>query len=277
MGKNIQVSDLMRIVEESTKEFRAILGKNVDSENKKNNEKAYKDIEKAVKDYDGGLRVTNDAKKRQVISTNDDNRGMESLVYGGNSATKEFRDNVKSQMKGYTSKKNEDLHKDEPFGNAFFGGDLSNVEDKQKEFMKDKLTGKTMGLTGRETKKELANAANSSVFEGKGKNMKQLYFKKTEFINEEHITSKIPDEFKNENSQFMVKDKGGNEYLIEWRDNKANIIWKKNVKALNEELNRIQELFNYKSPFAESDKHSRMVDEDKEFKNMLNNARILGS
>jgi hypothetical protein len=76
--------------------------------------------------------------------------------------------------------------------------------------------------------------------------VKTVIFKKTEFLTEGHMISRIPDEFKNEGTTFKMKDKTGNEYLVEWSDNKANIIDHKNKKGLVESVNRMKELFNYK-------------------------------
>ena len=52
---SISVGDLKRIIAESSSEFKAKLGPNVEADNKKNNDKSYKDSEKRAKDYDGGL------------------------------------------------------------------------------------------------------------------------------------------------------------------------------------------------------------------------------
>ena len=50
-----KVSDLKRIISESSNEFKAVLGNDVEKENNSNNGKAYKDAKKRAKDFDGGL------------------------------------------------------------------------------------------------------------------------------------------------------------------------------------------------------------------------------
>ena len=269
---NMSMSELNKAIRESANEFKAILGKNVDNLNKKNNEKAYKDIEKELKSYDGGLRNTNDRKKKEIIASNDENKGMQDLTYD-NQLTKDFKDRVKAQIKGYTSVEDEKRHEKEGYGNAEAGGSLDNIDKKQDKDAQNKKTGKKMGLTGRETKDIFDNPSlGGRVFENTSNNndkMKQLWFKKTEFTNEEHITSKIPDEFKSENNRFIVKDKTNTEYLVEWSCNKANVISKYNKDVLNEELNRMRQLFNYKSSDRYKTNHSMFVDEDAKFKDNL--------
>ena len=275
MFDDITFDELKKLIKESNKEFKAMLGDKVVSANKANNAQAYKEIEKQTKDYDGGLR-NHDDKDKEIVSSYDDNKGMHNLRY--DSISKDFQDKVQSQMKGYTSKQAEDLHKNDSFGNADFGGSLDNAKSKQKEIDDNDLTSKQMGLTGRETKDELKKAQKDTVMEDDGR-LKMLNFKNTEFINEDHITSKIPVEFRVENKRFVVKDKTNTEYLVEWSCNKANILQKMNYQTLNEELSRIKSLFNYKSPTYYSANHSRIVNEDKYINDMVDNTRknILGT
>ena len=51
-----KVGDIRRLVRESTLQYSPVKGPGVDADNKRNNEKSYKDAEKAAKDYDGGLQ-----------------------------------------------------------------------------------------------------------------------------------------------------------------------------------------------------------------------------
>jgi hypothetical protein len=75
--------------------------------------------------------------------------------------------------------------------------------------------------------------------------VKTVYFKKTSFLNEGHMVSRIPDEFKNEGVQFKMKDKHGTEYLIEWADGKANILNRNHKQKINETLNAYEKLSSY--------------------------------
>ena len=264
---------MLDLITETSNEFRAKLGQKVDSLNKKNNEDAYKGARKRARDFDGGLRGTKGDDK-QIIAANDDNLGMQNLIYDGDTATTEFKDRVKAQMKGYPTKENMDMHEgDDEFGNAIYGGSLSDAEAKHKEYSADKLQGKTMGLTGRETKETLKSARKEGVLEGNDK-IKQLYYKNTKFLSEEHIAAKLPDEFKVENKLFIIKDMTGTEYLTEWYLGKPHILQRKNDFILKEELGRIKQLFNYRSGVSESINHTRIVNEDKIMEDMLTKTRL---
>ena len=75
--RSYSVSELRKIVKESANEFKPVYGKNVESDNKKINDKAYKDMEKETNAYDGGAR----SEKKSINYPFSDNRGMEDLQY----------------------------------------------------------------------------------------------------------------------------------------------------------------------------------------------------
>jgi hypothetical protein len=104
------------------------------------------------------------------------------------------------------------------------------------------------------------------------KNIKTIYFKKTEFLTEGHMLSRIPDEFKTEGEQFKMKDKTGNTYLVEWKNNKGVIISHSNKQGMNESLNRMKDLYSYSSTDTNTTLNSRL-NEDTNFNSTLNNAR----
>ena len=60
------------------------------------------------------------------------------------------------------------------------------------------------------------------------------------------MISRIPDDFKKNGTSFKMKDKNGSEYLVEWDNNKANIIEHVNKKGMDESISRMKELFDYK-------------------------------
>ena len=64
MVKTYNVGDLRKLVTESS-EFKPKIGDGVESENKKNNGKAYKDAKTRANDYDGGLKA--DEKKPKYV------------------------------------------------------------------------------------------------------------------------------------------------------------------------------------------------------------------
>lgn len=258
--RNYSVGELRRIVKESSNEFKPVMGKNVESDNKKINDKAYNDMNKETKAYDGGARN----EKKNINYPFDDNRGMQDLQY--DNMGEDFKKRVKSQMKGYVSADAETKHKNDPYGNAEFN-DIKGIEDKSKELQKGKDAAKQIGLTSREINKKDFEDLQKGVFENK---MFTIKFKNTTFLTENHMLSRVPDNFKVEGKKFIMKDKMNNEYLVEWHE--EPIVTHKS--KINEQKNRIQELFNYKRSESTTTSQSRVVEESK-FSDILGKARAL--
>lgn len=253
---------------EEKNEFEPVFGKNVPSENKKINTQAYKDITKETGAYDGGLTRE---KKTLGSVTPANNRGMSDLDY--DSISKPFKDKVKSQIKGYVSAEAEKLHKNDAFGNAYYdSNDLSKeIEKHAKDAKKEKDKSKTDGLVSSKYKKETEENSDT-MFESK--KISKIQFKNTQFICESHMLSKVPDEFKVEGKKFIMKDSSDNEYLVEWTSKKPNVTKRLNKTLVNEEMNRIKSLYEYKSNESISNAKSR-IKENIEFSDMLNKARKL--
>ena len=273
MDRKYNVGDLRRIIKErveSKNEFEPVFGKNVPKDNKKINDQAYQDIKKETEAYDGGLGAEN---KKGVAVTPANNRGMSDLDY--DSISKPFKEKVKSQMKGYTSAENEKLHKDEPFGNAYYDSNniSKDIADHAKEAKKEKDKSKTDGLVSSKYKKETEENSDT-MFESK--KISKIQFKHTQFLSEGHMLSKVPDEFKVEGKRFIMKDTADNEYLVEWTAKQPNVTKKLNKTQVNEEMKRIKALYDYKSKdyFTTTNAQSR-VNENKEFSDMINRARQL--
>ena len=259
--RSYSVSELRRIVKESANEFLPKFGtKKLQSNNKEINDKAYKETSTKVKSYDGGARN----EKKNINYPFSDNRGMEDLQY--NNMNDDFKNKVKSQLKGYTSADAEKKHKNDPYGNAEFN-DIKGIEDKAKELQKGKDVAKQIGLTSREIDKKDFENQQKSVFENK---VTTIRFKNTTFITENHMLTKVPDNFKIEGKTFIMKDKVNNEYLVEWHEEPIVT----NKSKINEQKNRIQELFNYTRSESNTTNESRIT-EDKKFSDILGKARKL--
>ena len=98
------VGELKKLIAESSQEFKPVLGPNVERDNKKNNEESYKETEKKAKDYDGGLK---EPKKEKLQDKVDGNRTT--LEYNPDiEPSKEYKEKVEAQAKGYTSKLEQD-------------------------------------------------------------------------------------------------------------------------------------------------------------------------
>lgn len=105
------------------------------------------------------------------------------------------------------------------------------------------------------------------------KNIKTVYFKKTEFLTEGHMLSRIPDEFKTEGEQFKMKDKTGNTYLVEWKNNKGVIIGHNNYQGFNDSINRMKNLYEYKSEDTKTTNKQRIIEAEDGFKSTLDTSR----
>lgn len=262
MNRQYNIGELKKMLAEASKEFKPVLGDNVEKENKKINQDAYSEISKNTKKYDGGAK--NESNKKSQYPTTD-NRGMQDLAY--DNINDQFKERVKSQLKGYVSSDAEKMHKNDEFGNAEFN-DIKGMEDAAKAFKDAKVKSKAIGLTSREIDKKEFDKISSNVFESKG--MSRLKFKNTVFMTEEHVLSRIPDDFKVEGKTFVVKDKNNNEFLVEWSENPKVI----NKTKINEQKNRVHELFNYKSSNSKTTNEVRL-NEDKNVNDMIEKARKL--
>jgi hypothetical protein len=265
----INVGELRRVLSEATNEFKPVVFG--DKETKKINDEAYNDIKKETDNYDGGV-----GKKKQnpgggISAT--DNKGMHDLTY--DSINKPFMERTKSQMKGYVSKDAENKHKNDEFGNATFdknGKIYDAAKDHAKAAKQGKDTAAEIGLTGRELKKKDIEDNDSTMYESK--KIKRLTFK-TQFISEGHMMSKIPDELKVEGKKFIMRDTADNEYLVEWNEREPKVTKKVNMTLVNEQKNRIKQLWGYKSAEGNRTTPSFRVQESKEFNDMVNKARKL--
>jgi hypothetical protein len=258
--RKYNVSELRKIIAESASEFKPVMGKNVEKDNKTNNEKAYKEMKNATEKYDGGVKK----ESKKLSCPNDDNKGMQDLEY--TNMNDDFKNKVKAQMKGYTSADAEKLHKDDEFGNAEFN-EITNMKEKNKAMADGKQKAKEIGLTSREIDKKEFDKQSKSVFENK---VSTLKFKNTVFLTEQHMMQRIPDTFKVEGKKFIMKDKVNNEYLIEWSEEPKVLCTSK----VNEQTNRIKELFAYKSNVKQSTSQTRLA-EDTKLNDMLGKARFL--
>ena len=271
MIKKYNVGELRRLIKESQNEFKPIaFGRD---ESKKINDKTYSDIKKETSKYDGGLSSKKREKKNDDSLEKDDNRGMSDLEYSN--ISKGFKDKVKSQMKGYVSKDAEDKHKNDDYGNADFDdkGERYSSAKKHAERIKSMNDlASEIGLTGREIDKNKIKNLNDTMFESK--KIRRLNFKH-KFLSEEHMLSRIPDDFKKEGNKFVMRDNVNNEYLVEWHKDEPNVSKKVNMNMVNEERKRIKELWGYKSPDGNKSSSSFRLKEENGFSDMVNKARKL--
>lgn len=246
------LSEICKILRES-QEFKAVKGKNVENEDKKNNEKAVNDILKQNKEFDGGV---SDEKKREnprdVIDFNKTTLDND-FAY---EPSKEYKERVKSQVHGFPSAENEKNSKIEKENKGVdFEGNKDFYKqnaEKRKEVADARQTEKHAGLKSHNLPKEIFK--DNTLYTNESRKMKRLNFSKTVFLNEEEMLKKIPDDMKINGNKFYMKDAVGNEYLVECVKDKViddfihtKVIDYTNKEKINETFVRMKELYGYKS------------------------------
>ena len=289
MEQTISVKALKSLISEGSNEFKAKIGPNVESEDKKNNGKAYSDAKKRAKDYDGGLSKEVGEEKAKFKKT-DGNKTL--LDYTPENASDEYKKRVHAQMKGYTSvaemengiekcgdfsdneqiyqgikKSGKELHGNEE---DFKASGLQANKMPRKTFVKSEMYESKEGVDMRNMINTLKEASYipKPVLKENTK-LKTVYFKKTTFLNEEHMTSRIPDEFKNEGEQFKMKDKNGTEYIVEWNNGKAEILSYENKQKINETMEKFHHITNYKSNMTRTSTTDKNLQENVGVNRML--------
>ena len=246
------LSEFCRVLKES-QEFKARKGKNVEREDKENNEKAVNDILKQGKKFDGGL--SDKKKKENPRDITDYNKTTldNDFAY---EPSKEYKDRVKAQVHGFPSVANEKNSKIKEENDSLdFEGNEDFYEqnaEKRKEVVDARQTDKHAGLKSHNLPKETFK--DNTLYTNESKKMKRLNFSKTVFLNESEMMKKIPDDMKIDGNKFYMKDAVGNEYLVECVKDKAiqdlihtKVIDYKNKEKINETFKRMKELYGYKS------------------------------
>ena len=278
-GKIYSLSELTKVISES-QEFKPVMGKNVETDDKKNNEKAVKDIMKETDEYDGGF--TEKERKTNTEDSVDYNKTTLDVDFAYEPSDS-YKERVKAQVKGFPSVENEKNTEIEENDSLDFDGNEKFYDEQKKkreEVSKTKTDIKHAGLKSHNLPKE--NFKDKTIFKNENKTMKRLHFKNTVFLSEAQMLKKVPEEYKIDGNKFYMKDANGTEYLIECVKDKTvdyvytNVIGVTNKQKINEELNRIKELSSYDSGnyFKQSSSESRRLEENK-FSDMINRVKEL--
>ena len=76
--------------------------------------------------------------------------------------------------------------------------------------------------------------------------------------------------------KFIMKDSSDNQYLVEWHTTSEPMVTKKvNMTLVNEQKERMKQLWGYKSAEAKTSTSNFRIQEDKEFSDMVKKARKL--
>lgn len=241
--------ELMALLEEDTKEFKPKFGKGVEKE-KSENEKAVKKIMKDVEDYNP---------KRETKKN-----GFDYGEYSnGNKTTMEPNFKVKPDKdyinrnhaltNGYSSEVEEKngIEKDPSLDYEGNKEIYKAIGDSAKERSKLAAKKRHAGLKTHLEKTEKECEDNTMFNESK--KMKRLSFKRTVFLSESDMLKHVPDEYKRDGNRFSVKDASGTEYIVECKGDEAfgyvkpEVVSVFNNDAINEQLDRMKSLYDYKS------------------------------
>lgn len=289
MEQVISVKALKQLISESSNEFKAKIGPNVESEDKKNNGKAYSDAKKRAKDFDGGLSKELGEEKAK-FEKNDGNKTT--IDYTPENASEDYKKRVHAQVKGYTSvaemenglektgdfsdneniyqgikKSGQEMHKNEE---DFKASGLQANKMPKKTFVKGEMYESKEGVDMRNlinTIKDASYIQKPTLKENL--KLKTILFKKTTFLNEEHMSSRIPDDFKKDGEQFKMKDKEGTEYIVEWNNGAAHVLSYENKTKINETIEKFHNISKYKSVVNEKASMSTKVNENTNVNRML--------
>ena len=270
----INVGVFRKSLKDGTNEFKARIGANVETENKKNNDKSYKEATKKAKNYDGGLGKIS---KNKIDRSDDKNRTTLDYTTKGEVNDK-YTKRVKAQAKGYTSELEE---KNGIEKNGEFDDDSRIYNSLKKNATERNKAKEELGHSGIASS-NLPKTEKNTMYESKKLTPKRLLFKKTTFINEKQVLARIPEEYKVDGQIIHMNDSKGNEYIVECTKCEYNgniettITNYNNQTILNEKLTRMKELFDYDSvkAYGASNKDMR-VNESKNFNNLINHARQL--
>ena len=271
LNEVVNVGNFRRAIKESVSEFKAKMGDGVETTNKKNNDKSYEESIKKTKVKEFEL-------KKPEIDRSDDMNGTTLDHTLGANASEEFKKKVKAQAQGYTStleKKNK-TERDGEFddNNRIYNSMKKNAEKRNKA----KSEIEHSGIEG----SNLPKTEKKTMYENVNSTPKRLVFKKTTFVNESQMLSRIPEEYKVDGQKIYMKDCKGNEYIVECRKCNYNgnvetiVLNYNNEQILNEKVNRMWELFNYDSAkntgtFKKQDR----INEETKLGELINHAREL--
>ena len=251
LSKRYTFGELNRILMESHNEFNPKIGDKVESEDKKNNEKAVDDIMKQSKEFDGG--ITDKKKNPNKEDIQDFNKTTLAVAFASEPG-EAYRERVKALVHGFPSADNEKNSKIKEDNKSLdFDGNekFYDAQKKKSEEISDKEAElKHAGLKARELPKE--DFKNDTLFK-ENKTMKRLHFKNTVFLSEAQMLKKVPEEYRTSDGRFIMKDASGTEYLVECSYNKEfnhgklTVVNKTNKEQINEQLDRMRELFDYNS------------------------------
>lgn len=238
------VSELLQLNETSIpNNFKPVMGDGVKRSGNEN-EKAVKDIIKNVKEFNS-VEGIDDEKRTSKVPFIDYNKTTMDANFAYEPDDK-WKERVKKLATANTESDMADCY-DTEGAEKFYQLRKEMAEDRNEQEENERIK----GIVGRNNYDHKAkDYSNHSGYVNEAP-MKRLKFKNTTFLNESQVLSRIPEEYKIDENRFYMQDKTGTDYLIECKADPFGFIHvsiegKLNKKTVNEQLNRINELSNYK-------------------------------
>ena len=268
---------LLNETSNTKQEFKAKIGDGVESSNKKEQEKAVRDITKDAEELDKVGRKDEKPVQPRVEFPDYNKTTLDvNFEYEPDDA---WKDRVKAQVEGYPSVQNKEKNGyDQSLG---FDGN-ENFYKARKEMSKDRNDLDTIeresGLKAR-IKKDEIDYSNKTPF-NEAKQIKRLIFKNTTFLSESQVLSKVPEDYRVDENRFYMRDKTGTDYLIECKADPfgyihMQVVNKFNKQVINEELEKMKRLAGYRysddNKKVDMGKMETMSESISNFREKLNN------
>lgn len=270
------ISELLNEVSNTKQEFKAKIGNGVESSNKREQEKAVRDITKDAEKMDNPRRNQKD-KDIPAVEPNDYNKTTMDVRFEAD-APQSYKDRVRAQALGYPSVQNMEKNDYATYldfdGNKDFYNDRKKMSDHRNEIEKQE---RESGLKAR--LKTATDYSNKTMFENKDYlPKKRLVFKNTMFLSEAQVIKAVPEDYRIDENRFYMQDKTGTDYLVECKADPfgyvhVEVVNRLNKAEVNEELDKMRRLADYK--YSDDNKKAKKLNSVEEMSESIKNFREL--
>lgn len=270
------ISELLNEVNNTKQEFKAKIGNGVESSNKREQEKAVRDITKDAEKMDNPRRNQKD-KELPAVEPNDYNKTTMDVRFEAD-APQSYKDRVRAQALGYPSVQNMEKNDYATYldfdGNKDFYNDRKKMSDHRNEIEKQE---RESGLKAR--LKTATDYSNKTMFENKDYlPKKRLVFKNTMFLSEAQVIKAVPEDYRIDENRFYMQDKTGTDYLVECKADPfgyvhVEVVNRLNKTEVNEELDKMRRLADYR--YSDDNKKVKKLNSVEEMSESIKNFREL--
>lgn len=278
MNRVYSFNELKRILNEEKNKIQSKprIDAKIMKDDAKNNTKAVDDIMKET----GAKEYNSEHKQKSNIDIYDTNKTTLDVNFAY-VPDKEYKERVKSQVRGFSSTKEEKRKSKEDNNNEVNKEFLDNIEKRNKAENEKETEEKHAGLKSHNLDKK--NFKNNTLFTNESKKMKKLHFKNTVFLSENQVAKKIPDDYKIDGNRFIMEDKNNTQYLVECKidDNlkdftQISITKKETKQQIEEQIKKIQRLSAYESKdYASKLTNEERINENRNFKELIDNIKAM--